>query len=75
VYDRYEGRSIGGCRYHVDHPGGLNPSAFPINALEAESRRAGRFFAMGHYPGSYFARTIPPHADYPCTLDLRRGAV
>ncbi|MCA9087009.1 MAG: transglutaminase family protein [Planctomycetaceae bacterium] len=73
IIDRSVGRSIGGCRYHVDHPGGLNPGAYPINALEAESRRAGRFFPMGHTGGIVHVKEIPPHADNPCTLDLRRG--
>lgn len=75
IVDQWNGRSIGGCRYHVDHPGGLNPSVFPINALEAESRRAARFWKMGHTPGPFQVREIPPHADFPCTLDLRRAKV
>lgn len=73
LVDTWLGRSLGGCQYHVGHPGGLNPSTFPVNALEAESRRATRFFAFGHSPGQV---TIPPEGGnphYPLTLDLRRG--
>lgn len=72
IVDQSLGRSLGGCRYHIDHPGGLNPGVYPINALEAESRRAARFFPMGHTGGTYYVRSLDPHPDAPCTLDLRR---
>ena len=72
LVDRQTGRSLGGCRYHVEHPGGLNPSAFPVNALEAESRRAGRFEAGVHTAGPipWAEPTIRPQ--FPHTLDLRQ---
>jgi uncharacterized protein (DUF2126 family)/transglutaminase-like putative cysteine protease len=73
LVDTWAGRSIGGCQYHVGHPGGLNPSVFPVNALEAESRRATRFFAFGHSPGSATIEAEPHNAFFPLTLDLRRG--
>ncbi|MEZ6057395.1 MAG: transglutaminase family protein [Planctomycetaceae bacterium] len=72
VVDTIAQRSIGGCRYHVDHPGGLNPGVYPINTLEAESRRAGRFFRSGHTQGNFRVEKIPSHNDAPHTLDLRR---
>jgi uncharacterized protein (DUF2126 family) len=65
------GRSIAGCKYHVDHPGGINPNVFPVNALEAECRRAARFLPFGHTGGSIALRDEPPPTDFPCTLDLR----
>lgn len=73
LFDEWLGRSIGGCQYHTGHPGGLNPSTFPVNALEAESRRATRFFGFGHTPvGGTIAPEIPSR-EFPLTLDLRRG--
>ncbi len=81
VVDLWNERSLGGCTYHVVHPGGRSYDRYPINAMEAEARRAGRFVADGHTPGpvdvsAWSALDIargPSGGDYPCTLDLRRS--
>ena len=72
LVDLWQKRSLGGCQYHVGHPGGLNPAVYPINTLEAESRRAGRFLKMGHTGGTITVVNEWPSPDFPCTLDLRQ---
>lgn len=71
LYDQWQQRSLGGCRYNVEHPGGLNPSTFPVNAYEAESRRGVRFSRLGHSGGHYSAAPAQVNPDFPLTLDLR----
>lgn len=75
VVDTWSGRSIGGCRYYVEHPGGKNPGEFPVNAYEAEGRRLARFHSFGHTPGAFEITEPEPNAEFPFTLDLRRSHV
>jgi len=72
LYDRWNGRAVAGCTYHVADPASRNYETFPVNALEAESRRLARFQPMGHTPGTHAAAAPPTDAEYPCTLDLRQ---
>jgi uncharacterized protein (DUF2126 family)/transglutaminase-like putative cysteine protease len=71
LYDTWNKRSLGGCTYHVAHPGGRSSDKFPLNSYEAESRRLARFFRHGHQQGKFTPPPEIPNGDFPFTLDLR----
>ena len=72
VFDTWNDRAVGGCTYHVSHPGGLSFDTRPSNALVAESRRKARFVPFGHSPRPGTVPEERPHPLFPLTLDLRR---
>jgi uncharacterized protein (DUF2126 family) len=76
VVDLVNGRSVGGCSYHVIHPGGRGYDRFPVNAAEADARRGNRFTVTDHTPGPIDVARLRRHRTlsdrYPRTLDLRQ---
>ena len=79
LVDLATGTSRGGCTYHVAHPGGRAYDEPPVNAVEAESRRARRFEATGFTPGKLDLSDIrekqariSTDIGAPGILDLRR---
>jgi uncharacterized protein (DUF2126 family) len=73
IVDTWSSHAIGGCTYHVVHPGGRANEQFPVNAYEAESRRLARFSSLGHTPGPISIHPERPNLEFPLTLDLRRN--
>ncbi|WP_375433546.1 DUF2126 domain-containing protein [uncultured Friedmanniella sp.] len=80
IVDRSSRVALGGATYHVVHPGGRSYETPPVNASEAEARRARRFEAGGFTAGEIdvdaldaeLAWQASGRTDYPLTLDLRR---
>ena len=72
IWDGWRKRSLGGCTYHVAHPGGRSYEVFPVNAYEAEGRRLARFEPFGFTGGVFEPKLADIHPDFPHTLDLRR---
>ncbi|TWT98678.1 transglutaminase family protein [Stieleria varia] len=77
LVDRRTEYSMGGCRYFTADPSGRAHEIFPINANEAESRRATRFHAGTATGGRLAVPDLPVPLstpdEYPITFDMRRG--
>jgi uncharacterized protein (DUF2126 family) len=74
IYDRWSNRPVGGCVYHVAHPGGRSYETFPVNGNEAEARRLARFEPGNYTAGGFMLADEQVNEEFPLTLDLRRPA-
>ena len=72
IYDKWSQRPVGGCVYHVAHPGGRSYDTFPVNGNEAEARRLARFIPQNYTGGGFVLHEEKPADEFPLTLDLRR---
>lgn len=72
VIDKQLKRSVGGCQYFNQHPGGKNPEQLPINQREADTRQRARFEPLGHTPGIVEILQPIANPEHPYTLDLRQ---
>jgi uncharacterized protein (DUF2126 family)/transglutaminase-like putative cysteine protease len=75
IIDAWGARSLGGCAYHVWHPGGRGYDSPPLTRFEASARRAARFTLEGPSPRPVVPVPVSAHPDAPYTLDLRRFAI
>jgi uncharacterized protein (DUF2126 family) len=73
LVDTWMNRSVGGCQYHVAHPGGRSYDTFPVNSFEAESRRLARFFRTGFTPGPIAPPQSGTADELSFTVDLRKS--
>ena len=69
LVDRGTGVSLGGCTYHVVHPGGRAFEQLPVNAHEAEARRAAPVRGDGPHPR---ARSTSPRSSARAAVARRR---
>jgi uncharacterized protein (DUF2126 family)/transglutaminase-like putative cysteine protease len=75
LVDTWNRRSVGGFTYFVSHPGGRSYDTFPINTLEAQSRRISRFWGFGHTQGEIDEMHEPIIREQELASDEKSGRV
>jgi uncharacterized protein (DUF2126 family) len=72
LVDRWQGRSLGACKYHTRSSDNIDYIHFPRHAQEAAERMAARFQAIAPTPDPIPIPSLHLNPEYPLTLDLRR---
>ena len=73
LVDTWMSRSLGGCQYHVAHPGGRNYEHLPGQRLRGRGAPAGALLPHRPHAGrDERRRREAPNPNFPFTLDLRR---
>ena len=73
IHDSWNGRSLGGCTYHVAHPGGLSYDRMPVNANRGRGPPPRPLLPGRPYPPAARRRGRWSNPEHPLTLDLRRA--
>ena len=80
LVDTWMQRSLGGCQYHVAHPGGRSYHTFPGELVRSREPPARALLPYRPYArerlgalGAAFAAREWANPDFPFTLDLRRS--
>jgi uncharacterized protein (DUF2126 family) len=71
LVDTWMKRSLGGCQYHVEHPGGRSFETLPGQRLRGRRPAPGALLPHGPHPGRVEGLATRKR-DFPFTLDLRR---
>ncbi|MCA9681808.1 MAG: transglutaminase family protein, partial [Myxococcales bacterium] len=74
VLDRWSGRSLGACTYHVWHPEGRAFASPPLTRFEAAARRSQRFTRGQQSPYPVDWSEAEPSREGGYCIDLRRAA-
>ena len=74
VVDTWLERSLGGCTYHVAHPGGRAYERLPGERVRGRGAARRALLAVRPHAGARQARAAPAAIpEFPLTLDLRRS--
>ena len=71
LVDTWMERSLGGCTYHVAHPGGRSYEQFPVNATKPRAAASPASPASATRRAKLRVAPAERSREFPYTLDLR----